>query len=91
MFVSDHNDFRGDPLRMSYHFQPNYSANRTRFLVRRRIAGAGLGSSRATGVPDFIVDRQLGHFAKAHPDYFAKVHPAYATGVRAALSGMVKK
>jgi catalase len=30
------------------------------------------------GVPDFIVDRQLGHFEKVHPDY--------AEGVRAALA-----
>ena len=29
------------------------------------------------GVPDFIVERQLGHLAKVHPDY--------AAGVRAAL------
>jgi len=31
------------------------------------------------GVPDFIVERQLGHFEKVHPDY--------AAGVRAALKG----
>ena len=31
------------------------------------------------GVPDFIVQRQLGHFEKVHPDY--------AAGVRAALAG----
>lgn len=34
------------------------------------------------GVPDEIIERQLGHFEKAHPDY--------AAGVRAALSRMAK-
>ena len=35
------------------------------------------------GVPEFILERQLGHFAKVHPDY--------ATGVRAALAELAKK
>jgi catalase len=35
------------------------------------------------GVPDFIVERQLGHFAKVHPDY--------AAGVRAALAARASK
>jgi len=34
------------------------------------------------GVPDFIVERQLGHFTK--------VHPEYASGVRAALAAKAK-
>jgi len=34
------------------------------------------------GVPDEIIERQLGHFEKVHPDY--------AAGVRAALSSMAK-
>ncbi len=34
------------------------------------------------GVPDTIVERQLGHFEKVHPDY--------AAGVRAALAKMAK-
>ena len=35
------------------------------------------------GVPDFIIERQLGHFEKVHPDYVA--------GVRAALAEQAKK
>lgn len=35
------------------------------------------------GVPQFIIDRQLGHFEKVHPDY--------AAGVRTALAEMAKK
>ena len=35
------------------------------------------------GVPDFIIERQLGHFEKVHPDY--------AAGVRAALAEQAKK
>ncbi len=35
------------------------------------------------GVPDFIVERQLGHFEKVHPDY--------AAGVRAALDRMTRE
>jgi len=35
------------------------------------------------GVPEFILERQLGHFAKVHPDY--------AAGVRAALGEQAKK
>lgn len=34
------------------------------------------------GVPQFIIDRQLGHFEKVHPDY--------AAGVRAALAKLAK-
>lgn len=34
------------------------------------------------GVPDFIIQRQLGHFEKVHPDY--------AAGVRAALAARAK-
>jgi len=34
------------------------------------------------GVPDHIIERQLGHFEKVHPDY--------AAGVRAALAKMAK-
>jgi len=34
-------------------------------------------------VPEFIVERQLGHFEKVHPDY--------AAGVRAALAVQAKK
>jgi catalase len=34
------------------------------------------------GVPDEIIERQLGHFEQVHPDY--------AAGVRAALSSMAK-
>ena len=34
------------------------------------------------GVPDYIVERQLGHFEKVHPDY--------AAGVRAALAKLVE-
>jgi len=30
------------------------------------------------GVPEFIVERQLGHFAKVHPDYAAGVRVALA-------------
>ena len=35
------------------------------------------------GVPDFIIERQLGHFEKVHPDY--------AAGVRAALAEQAEK
>ena len=35
------------------------------------------------GVPEEIIERQLGHFEKVHPDY--------AAGVRAALSEKAKK
>jgi len=35
------------------------------------------------GVPDNIIERQLGHFAKVHPDY--------AAGVRAALAAKARK
>jgi catalase len=35
------------------------------------------------GVPDFIIERQLGHFEKVHPDY--------AAGVRAALAEQARK
>jgi len=34
------------------------------------------------GIPDFIIERQLGHFEK--------IDPAYATGVREALAAMTK-
>jgi catalase len=34
------------------------------------------------GIPQFIIDRQLGHFEK--------IDPAYAKGVRDALAGIVK-
>ena len=34
------------------------------------------------GVPDEIIERQLGHFEKVHPDY--------ASGVREALARLVK-
>jgi len=30
------------------------------------------------GVPDFIVERQLGHFEKVHPDYAAGVRGTQA-------------
>ena len=30
------------------------------------------------GVPDYIVERQLGHFEKVHPDYAADVREALA-------------
>jgi catalase len=35
------------------------------------------------GVPEFIIERQLGHFEKEHPDY--------AAGVRKALAEQAKK
>ena len=35
------------------------------------------------GMPKSIIDRQLGHFEKVHPDY--------AAGVRAALAEQAKK
>jgi catalase len=59
----------------------DYSQPRALFNLFDKAQKGRLFSNIATamqGVPDFIVERQLGHFAK--------VHPEYAAGVRAALS-----
>ena len=56
--------------------QVNRSRERFRFpkltAVESNIAEA------MQGVPEFIVERQLGHFGKVHPDYAAGVPKALA-------------
>ncbi len=47
-------------------------------VAHQRRLYANIAAAMA-GVPDFIVERQLAHFAKIHPDY--------AAGVKAALAG----
>jgi len=60
----------------------DYSQPRALFNLFNEEQKARLFSNIAEamrGVPDLIVERQLGHFEQVHPDY--------ASGVRAALSG----
>jgi catalase len=87
-------DFAEPPLKISgdaaryNHREGNDDYSQPRALFKLFDAGqkARLFSNIAdamNGVPEFIVERQLGHFAKIHPDY--------ANGVRAALAEKGKK
>ncbi|MGA2442443.1 MAG: catalase [Tepidisphaeraceae bacterium] len=87
-------DFAEPPLKISgdadryNHREGNddYSQPRALFNLFDADQKARLFSNIAAamgGVPDYIVERQLGHFAK--------VHPEYAAGVRAALAAKAKK
>ena len=87
-------EFAEPPLKISgdadryNHREGNDDYSQPRALFKLFDAGqkARLYSNVAdamSGVPDFIIERQLGHFAKVHPDY--------AAGVKAALAEKAKK
>jgi len=78
---------RGDAARYNHReSNDDYGQPRALFNLFDKGQKARLFSNLAEamqGVPQFIIDRQLGHFEKVHPDY--------AAGVRAALAEYAKK
>lgn len=91
-------DFAEPPLRISgdaarYDHRAgndDYSQPRALFNLFDEGQKARLFSNIAEsmqGVPEFIIERQLGHFEKVHPDYAAGVRAALAKLAKAAKAG----